>query len=205
MRWFRKIKNLFKKKKIIKFPAYPKINIDDIEDMSIILEAGSNKLTRWGMRYLHGWKYDLTFTHSFLHIELGYCLNMTTTAHTTDIKNLLKKSHRYIVISFGDVDGKMATRGKRASHKRAGDIRYKYRLYDIRGFLYQGFKKIPVLKRLIKPSKRLNICSDLVADIYKYEMKHPLFVNVDDEDVTPTDLYIIAESYQATKIYELII
>jgi len=201
---FKKIKSWFKKPDLIPFPVFPEITVDEIENMAIILEAGSNKLTKWGMRYLHKWLYDVTFTHSFLHIDSGKCLNMGITAYTEDIKDILHKSKYYLVISYRDTTGKMVKRGKRSAQEISGSKKYKYRIYDVRGFLYQGFKKIPILKKLIKPSKKLNICSDLVADIYKYKMKHPLYKKVDDEEVTPNDLFTISHVYPESRIYHLI-
>jgi len=205
MKLFDKIKNWFKKPELIPFPLYPSIGVNELENMAIILVAGSNKFTQWAMRYLHKWEYDVIFTHSFIHLENGKCLNMGLTAYTEDIKDILSKSKKYLVISYRDTTGKMVRRGKKASYEIAGDKRYKYKIYDILGFLYQGFKKIPILKNLIKPSERLNICSDLVADIYKYHMKHPLYKTVDDEEQTPNDLFTISQPYPESRISFLIV
>jgi len=193
----------------MKFPKYEKIPIDRVNAMTIILEAGSNKLTKWAMRKLHKWKYeDICFTHAFIHIQHNDCINVGFSNYIEPLSNIVKKSHRYIAIYLDDLSSNMKKNGIRICYKKAGSKKKKFKFYDFKGFIWQGIRKFPVLrksklaKKIFKPSDSSDFCSDLVADVFK-EIEHPAFEGVNDEETTPNDIYTLLKDYKPAAIQEI--
>ena len=108
--------------------------------MSIILDSGSNRFTKWAMKKLYKWKYDdICFTHALLHIQNGDCLNVGFSNYIQDIDKILKPSHRYFAIFFKDLTSKQKKDGIRISYKKAGSKEKKFKFYDFKGYLWQSF------------------------------------------------------------------
>lgn len=207
-KWVKKIKDFhrkyFKKRVLSDFPKFPPLK--KWQPLTIILEAGSNSLTKWGMVRLYDWPYKTIFTHAFMHIQYGQCLNVGASAFVQDVGELLKKSHRYIALRFTDLTPEQTTEAIKAAYLLIGHPKYKFRFYDVGGFANFGTKKIPWLRELVKPSKKSPFCSDALVDVFQFpKVMHKAFIGVDSEATSPCHLFKLLAKYKHIEISEIII
>lgn len=188
------------------FPEFEKIGVKELrkKPMSIILQAGSNWLTKWGSHKM-GWPYDVTFTHAMNYIANDDVLSMGFNAKIFTIQELYKKSHRWIIINFTDMSENVMKKGIQIAYNRAGSNEYKYRLYDYRGYLgflsriFPPLKKVPFLKG--SPTKEF--CSDQVVNVVR-EAGYPPFAGLDGDDHSPCDIFEFCSKLPGAYFNELI-
>ena len=173
------------------FPEFEKIGPKELKRMplSIILQAGSNWLTKWGEHKM-GWIYDTTFTHAMIHIINGNILSMGRNAKVYTIDEIYKKSHKFIVISFRDMSEGVRNKGIDIAWNRAASDEYQMRFYDIRGylgFLPRIFKPLRKVK-FLKGSNKLEFCSDQCVNVIS-EAGYPPFIDLDGNDYSPCDIF----------------
>ena len=184
-------------------PEFEKVTFDKLPLMSIICEAGSNKITQWAENHWFDFPYTPVFTHAFVHIAEGKCINVGFNTTIEPIEKLYHKSHRYIVISYKDMTLPMIQRGIEISYDYAKKL--KYRLYDYKGYLGFLATKLPFLKQygIFHGSKKDMFCSDLCVHIFQ-DIPYQPYVGVDSEKKSPCGLFTFSSTISAAWFQELI-
>jgi len=191
-----------KKRSLKSLPDFPKLSIDKIKEypISIIIDFGSNKFTKWFEVKFNGWEYDEIPTHALAHIVNGSCMNVRFTAFFEDINKIVKKSHRYIVIVLKDLTDKQILDGISTAQKMVGSPANKFKRYDVWGFIAFGLRKIGFKK--IKGSKKYPFCSDAVVDLLQ-AIQYKIVEGWDSEKISPADLFKLFKINPYSKYYEL--
>lgn len=180
-------------------PNHPKIKIKDIPDMSVILTLDGNHFTEIFEKKVRGFPYTQVPTHAFIHVHNGDCIDVGWRVFNRKIHKIVRKSKRYIVISFSNIPPDMMDTLQSIAFSWAN----KLVVYDVFGFLGFGFRAyIPWLAKKWRPSKRLPFCSDNVIDIFQ-SGEHPAFTEFNSEETSPADLYSRLPGYQEAVTREL--
>lgn len=190
----------------------PEFEIIDFEGLkhrpaSIILQAGSNKLTQWGEKRM-GFPYTPAFTHAMIYLANHDVLSMNFNAAIYKIQKLYKKSHRWIIIYFTDMSEDCMKRIIQIAYNRAGSKKHKYKVYDFRGYLgfltrvFPPIRKVPVLRKFFKGSKKLEFCSDQVVNVF-VEAGYPPFIGKDGNLFSPCDIFKFCSTLPGAYFNEL--
>lgn len=182
-------------------PEFQGITIEELKQkpMCILLQAGSNILTKWAMNNLYGFPYTPPFTHALMHLIHGDCMDVGLTTYIKPIGDVVKKSHRYIVIELTDLNDAQKTIGLSKAMHMAGGKGQKFKFYDVWGYLAFGLRKLGIKA---KGSKRYPFCSDACIDVLQ-AMCYEYVMNVDSEKTSPCDLFMIFSKHQHAMFYEL--
>jgi hypothetical protein len=179
------------------YPDYKKIDKEELNPMTIVLEAGSNWATIGYEKYLNHYHYRPIFTHAFLHIQNGECINVGLKTKNENINDLISPSHFYLGIELVDMTPDMINKGIAIAYKKikqSADNPFK--VYDVWGFLCFGVRKLGFK---VKSSEKFDFCSDEVYDNF-YSAGHPLFVQGAGEITSPCGLYMLLKDYEYSRI-----
>jgi hypothetical protein len=181
------------------YPEYQSIKKEDLNPMTIILEAGSNPLTKWFENSINKYPYKPAFTHALIHVENGLCCNVGLTTTIKPIDDIISKSHFYLGIELADLLPSQIEKGQALCYKAAGGETDKFKFYDVWGFLCFGLRKLGIK---CKGSEKYDFCSDMVVDTFT-SMGHPLFATMNGELTSPCDLYLKLKTYEFARIRKI--
>ena len=168
--------------------------------MTIVLEAGVNWATIAYEKYLDNYPYAPVFTHAFLHIQNGECINVGLKTKNQNIAELLSPSHFYLAINFTDITPEQVAAGIAFAYKRIRQSKENpFKIYDAWGFLCFGIRKLGFK---VKSSEKFDFCSDEVCDNFAI-MPYPLFSPGCGEITSPCGLYLMVKDYQYSNINKL--
>ena len=177
--------------KFLKYPEYEEVSIQELKPMTGILEAGSNLATINYEHYLNHYPYKQPFTHAFIHIENGDCINVGLTTKKMRIEKILAKSHYYLAIEIKNLTPTQIEIGKNYAYSRI-NRKKQYTIYDAWGFICFGVRKLGF--KSCKSSEKFDFCSDEYVDNFS-AMGEPLFENMCGETTSPSDIYIKVKDY----------
>ncbi|KKL04601.1 hypothetical protein LCGC14_2614430 [marine sediment metagenome] len=172
------------------FPTYPTINT--IKDVTIILKVGTNRATKWFEQKINKYPYDKVFTHAFLYLTQGDCVDVGFTTSLRKLHDIMKSKAEYLSIHLDDLTKRQRSKALSIGYNKAGAKSKKFKFYDVWGYVAFGLRRLGMKK--VKGSKRYDFCSDQVVDVLK-EVGYKLFDDVDSETTSPCDLFLLLEDY----------
>lgn len=147
-------------------PIYPKIALKDITPASILVFYGGPKITEYFGNEVYKFPYKPAPFHLSVYLERGLHCNVGVFTTIEQVDHEFRSTRRIDVITFPYMNTEQRYKVLNYEYKRAGANSSRFRFYDLKGFLYAGLRKVPLLNKVLKPSRRHDFCSDNVADAF---------------------------------------
>lgn len=155
-------------------PKYQAISVGDIPKASTLLVYGGKGLIQWFGSKVYKFKYKPIPYHAAFYAEYGRVVNVGFTTTLRKIQSFCLSKRRVDVIIY-KLNKEKRMKAIDFAYTKAAGKGYKWRFYDFKGFAYFGVRAISdklkfikkPLKWLLKPSKRDDFCSDMVAETFE--------------------------------------
>ena len=168
--------------KTMSLPEFPKVDPHDLPECSALLFYGAGGVTSLGAA-LYKHPYRPAAFHQAFHIHDGIIVNVNWTTFIQHIDDFLKSKYRIDVIRYREMTSMQKQQAEYTALQRAAGKGRKMRFYDWRGYASFGFRKIPALRHLVKPSKKWDFCSDQGVDIYE-SLRPPIKISEYDDEMS---------------------